>query len=113
MNQLDLQLKNQVMRRVYFVYIVKKILRPLVAKSAAFAALAIVLMIYVSVRDVIINMPHAIDVLSVYKFLVAAFAHTTTSVQLVFIAMFSISLFIISDIAKNFWPVIVPRKALN
>lgn len=75
-------LKKRIMRRVYFTYAVRRILNPLTVKAVLGVVLFGVAASFISIRNVIMNMPDPLDVGGMYSFAVFAFRNTETTVQL-------------------------------
>jgi len=94
-------MKNRIMRRVYFIYAVKLLMRPTALRFFLFMVLFLSTTAFVSFRNVFFNIPKVADPFPLYQFAVSAFAHAEVPLQLISIALFSIGLFLVSDIVKN------------
>lgn len=75
------QIKQNVMRRVWFVYRMRHIVNPVSAKVLACLVLAVVTASVISVRNVLMNLPTLSDIPNLAKFVLAAFANTEVVVQ--------------------------------
>jgi len=77
-----ISLKNKIMFGIYFMYLLRKLKSPFVRESVALGVLSAVLLYFVSVSSVIANM---FDSTNFYRYLVIAFSHTSSVVQLTII----------------------------
>ncbi len=91
-----LNLKNRIMLRVYAIYCARKAASPFVGESLAFAILAALLSIFVSIPNVLANLFNAGDF---YNFFIAAFARTDLIVQMILVLVLIPVIFFIKDIA--------------
>ena len=77
-----LNMKKRIMIGVYLMYSLRKLKNPLVAESFAFAVLALILSVFVSVPSVLSNM---LESGSFYRYFLMAFSHTSSIVQMTLI----------------------------
>jgi len=87
--------KNRIMFGVYLMYSMRKLQSPFVAESFAFAALALILSVFVSVPSVLSNM---LDSSSFYRYFMISFANTEFLVQAVLIATAATFLFFVRNL---------------
>jgi len=80
------------MRRVYFIYWVKRVLRPVFVKSTFLLVCLGWITAFVSVRQIVLNLLSVSDLSAMIRFTVDALASTETRVQ--FLAFLSAALFI-------------------
>ncbi|MCI0542313.1 hypothetical protein L0Y69_00970 [bacterium] len=104
-------LRKRIMRRVYAVWLIKKILSPITAKIVLFAALAKQLFMFVSVRDVIINSPPAYDVFGSTQFFTSAFLNTSVMVQVSLVGIAALALWLSRDFTRR--PIIGSHNAMS
>lgn len=95
------KLRGKIMRRVYMVWLVRKILSPATAKALILVGIVRQLFIFVSVKDVMINAPSVYDIAASFTFFGQAFMHTGLSVQLSLLASLSLFLWIIHDFVNS------------
>ncbi|PCI29013.1 hypothetical protein COB55_02995 [Candidatus Wolfebacteria bacterium] len=82
----DRILKRNIMRRVYFACLVRKLKNPLLLKTGAILVLGTTTLILVSVKDIMINAPWT-NPMSLYQFSTHAFMHTEIMVKLLTISV--------------------------
>lgn len=92
------ELKNNIMRRVYVIFFLRKLTSLFAIKVSALALLFVSANFLVSVRDVLINMPDMQHLNAVYHFYLSAFLHTELPVQLLIVAVLTLFVFIVKDI---------------
>ena len=93
-------IRREVMRRVYVVFFLRKVAKPLAIKGAfavGFVAYAAAL---VSVRNVFWNMPSPAELLSFAKFIVSAFANTELAVQALTLGLAALAAFALLDLLR-------------
>lgn len=96
----DQQLTNKIMRRVYFVYFMKRALHPLMMKVYVLFAAFIGVLAFTSVPHVFANMPF--EPLNLYTFGAHAFMHTDLVVQVSVLLGGVTMLLLASDVLKSF-----------
>lgn len=84
--ELDQQFTNRVMRRVRFVFITRKFLKPIYIEIAGALCLPIILSLIVSLDDVVRNSPEMTEMGEFAYFLQNAFLNTEIPVQIVTVA---------------------------
>jgi len=94
-------LKNQIMRNVKTIYILRKIVHPVTLKCGILIAAAFVFGSLVHVSAVFGNMPPVFDFASLYNFSMYAFTNTGVMVQAVMIASVLVVFWIGKDIAHK------------
>ncbi|MEK7589998.1 MAG: hypothetical protein AAB475_01970 [Patescibacteria group bacterium] len=97
----NLQLKKRIMRRVYTVYALHKI----VSRAAFKVYLGVVLLfgikILVHVEAVANNMPEVSDVAGLYNFIMYSVLNTEFSVQLIVFGVAGLVVWVMRDAIKN------------
>jgi hypothetical protein len=88
-------LQKRVMRRVYTVYVWRKIARPRTLKAFVLASVLAGITSLVSLPNVVANMPG--DPLMVLNFFAAAFVGTEMVVQLLSVVMLAVTLWLMRD----------------
>ena len=110
MTKLETQLKNKIMRRVYAVWILKKVLSIVFLQAAILFGFFVEFLREVSVISVIRNLAASSDILSDINYFFYAFVHTEITVQLYLLGIASIaSWFITKETLKNL-PIISLNK---
>ncbi|KKU68142.1 MAG: hypothetical protein UX89_C0007G0038 [Parcubacteria group bacterium GW2011_GWA2_47_16] len=95
-------LKDQIMMRVRFVYGVKSLPRVFIPKLAVLASLVAIAGFFVSVPNVIHNMPSLFEIGDFVRFLTAAFINTKFYIQAVSLGTIIIAGLMLRDIMKVF-----------
>jgi hypothetical protein len=90
------------MRRIYAVWILKNIVRPVLIKGSIFVAFIWKMKQTVSLRHVFANIPDPTDVGAVYNFFSYAFANTETMVQILSFGLAAIGFWMARDILLSF-----------
>jgi len=96
------KLKQNIMRRVYVIYLIKRVTTPFLLKYYTFVFLVAFGAFTVSVKNVLLNMPHWRNINEVYGFYTSAFLHTQFAVQALIVGVSLIFFFIIKDIVSSF-----------
>lgn len=94
-------LTQRIMRRVYAVWILKNVVRPLLIKGSVFAAFVWEMKQTVSLRHVFANIPDPTNVGAMYNFFSYAFAHTETAVQILSLGVAAIGIWMMRDILSS------------
>ena len=102
MTKEELILKEQIMMRVRFIYGVRALPRVFVPKLAVLASLVAVAGFFVSVPNVLHNMPSLFEIGNFTRFVVSAFLNTKLAIQIVSLGSLAVTLFMLRDIAKVF-----------
>lgn len=89
--------KKRIMRRVYAVYILRKIFNQFTAKGAVFTLALFGFASLVHVAAVFDNMPSLLDTTSFFNFSYAAFVNTEFAVQALILALGVVALWLIKD----------------
>ena len=74
-------LKKKIMRRVYAVYVLRKVINRFSLKCGALILFAVGVISVVSVTDVIANMPYLLDTAALFYFSKYAFMNAEMTVQ--------------------------------
>ncbi|GEM_PF-723399 len=102
MNRQEQILKEDIMWRVRFIYGVKSLPRVFVPKIALLASLVAVAGFFVSVPNVLRNMPNFVELPKFFQFVVAAFLNTKFAIQAIAIGTLIVLFYILRDIVKTF-----------
>ncbi len=102
MTKEELILKEQIMMRVRFIYGVKSLPRVFIPKLALLASLVAVAGFFVSVPNVLHNMPSLFEIGNFTRFVVTAFLNTKLAIQVMSIVSFAVTVFMVRDITKVF-----------
>ncbi len=95
------QLNIHVMRRVRFIYWSKRVYHSATLKIFLLGMCTVSATLYVSLPDVILNMPSLTDLQAFSKFVFSALLNTRSRVQLIAILAISIVLWLCKDIIQN------------
>ena len=95
-------LEKRIMRRVYAVFIMRQLTRPMAVKLYGVCIAAFTLSFFVSFQNVIANMPSFSDFNRLYTFNVSAVTHTELVVQFILIALLGILVALSRDIMQAF-----------
>ncbi|MBI2475669.1 MAG: hypothetical protein HYV67_00300 [Candidatus Taylorbacteria bacterium] len=102
MNRQEIILKENIMRRVRFIYGVKSLPRVFVPKIALLASLVAAAGFFVSVPNVLRNMPSFLELPKVLRFLTAAFLNTRFAIQAIAIGTLIVLFYMARDVIKTF-----------
>jgi len=97
-----LNLKQNIMRRVRFVYWTKRILRPIYLKAGVLSICLAAVASSVSVVSIARNFSH-VNVGVALQFMVSAFVNTDFLVKILVIGIFVMALLLIRDIYSSLW----------
>mgnify|MGYP001565821644 CR=1 FL=1 len=95
------EMKNTIMRRVWAIYLFRKVASPAV-RAGILAASIIILIGQVSVPNVVQNAYNVSDVMGLMTFMLSAFLDTSALVQLALLAFGVVVLLSVIDITKRF-----------
>jgi hypothetical protein len=96
----DIELKKKIMKRVYTIFILRKIFRPVMYRLYLFAAFLGGIVSLVSISNVLTNMP-ADSFAELYSFALYAFAHTELLVQALTLGLLATTLWWISALVQT------------
>ena len=96
-----MRLKNNIMRRVYAVFILRKITSPFSLKLFMLSALLIASNFLVSVKNVLLNMPSWNRIGALYDFYVGAFLQTELTVQIVLFGTGVLFVLLLKDVLMS------------
>ena len=102
MDAINTQLKKRIMRRIYIISFLKRIFDPIVLKSIILAIFVIIGNILVSVPNVVNNMPFITDIGALSDFIMNAFLHTETLVQIILLVSMILAAWLIRDMLRSF-----------
>ena len=97
MNQSSLQKK--IMRRIYFMYVLRKAISRRACQMYAFMTLWVMLFSVVSVTSVLANMPH--QPLSLVDYTLRAFINTEVAVQFTILALMTVAAWFVVDVVRG------------
>ncbi|MDP3661428.1 MAG: hypothetical protein Q8R17_01055 [bacterium] len=92
--------RREVMRRVYVVFFLRKVVKPFLVKMGSVAALALVATAFVSVQNVLGNMPSPAEFAAFGKFVLSAFLNTELTVQALSLALAVLAVFAVRDLTR-------------
>lgn len=101
MGQINAQFKNETMRRVYSIFLMKKLYGRIAIKGYILLALVYIQAKLIFVKAVLANMPSIADVPAVYHFYSYAFLNTKVAVQMAIIAAFVTVIWLFRDFLKK------------
>jgi len=99
MNEKDIQMKSEVMKRVGSIHYMRTTVRPFLARTGALVLFIIGIFSLVSVPDVINNLMGYKG--NYFTYIMEAFVHTNLSVQLILPVTAALFLWVTMDILKN------------
>lgn len=102
MSVTNIKLKRQIMRRVYFISLLKRVLHPFVLKGAVLVVLIVIGSILVSVPNVIVNMIGAIKAGSFFSFIINTVLRTEVLVQVVSLSSVVLVAWLVVDAVRSF-----------
>lgn len=88
--------------RVRFIYGVKALPGVFIPKLALLASMVAVTGFFVSMPNVLSNMPNILDIGNFMNFLMSAFVNTKLAVQMACMVATVVSLFMLRDVVKTF-----------
>ena len=91
------QLKNKIMRRVYAIWLLKKVFSLAVIRASIFSLLMVEFIREVSVINVIHNLPAKTDIISDLNYLSSAYIGTELTVQICLVVMAVILFWFLTD----------------
>ena len=97
----DRILKRRIMRRVYLIAGIRLLLHPVTVKTMLVAFFFWHSTRYVSYAHVIANAPSLLDIESNVRFFTGALAHTATITLYLYLAIMSLGLWIVLDMARH------------
>lgn len=100
MDSINQNLKNKIMRRVYAVWLFRKLASPFAVELFFLGALSFGLSVYVSIRNVVNNTPSIFSPGAVAGFFASAFYQAEMIVQILFVGMLASLIFLLKDV-KN------------
>jgi len=100
MENINTQLKKRIMRRVYTTFLIRKILSPLAVKMYVLAAFVGFSVQFVSVGNVVANMPRLTDLSALYNFSTSAFLNTEFAMQILSAGVLVAIFLLLKDIVK-------------
>jgi len=91
-------LKKKIMRRVYAIWFFKKITSPFALELISFAALLLWMTVYVSLSNVLNNVPSISSPFPAANFFISAFYETEMIVKIILIGMLALLIFLMKDL---------------
>ncbi|MES2087571.1 MAG: hypothetical protein V4467_01110 [Patescibacteria group bacterium] len=95
-------LKQQIMQRVLFVYGLKRLPAIFLPKVAIFSTLLALCGFFVSVPNVLKNMPSLLETQKFLQFMTSAFLNTRLIIQIVAVAVVIVLFYMVKDLVKTF-----------
>lgn len=105
------ELKKHIMRRVYAVYIVRRVVNSMGIRISAVLVMSGAAGYMISLRSIYMNMPNVYDVGHFSWFFMTAFMETETSIKLLLLATVSFALVVCRDCAAAGWSFLKSRGA--
>ncbi len=102
MSAVNTQLKKRIIRRVYIISVMRRVFHPTVLKSIILTVFMVMGSILVSVPNIISNMPLITDINASLSFVLRAFLHTETLVQMVSLGSTILAIWLIKDALRSF-----------
>ena len=102
MNIQEQMLKDDIMKRVRFVYGMKALPRVFLPKLAALTSLVAVAGFFVSMPNVFKNMPSLLEIPQFFGFFTAAFLNTSSIIQALALGTLVVVLYMVRDIVNTF-----------
>jgi hypothetical protein len=97
----NVQLKNRIMRRVYAIYVLRKVFSGTAYKIYAGVALLFGIKVFVHVAAVAENMPDLTDLAGLYNFSLYAIMHTEFAVQFIVFGTAALAIWVMRDSIRN------------
>lgn len=94
------ELKKKIMRRVYTIYVLRKVFNPLMYRLYLLVALLGGVASFVSISNVVANMPRY-GISNLYDFSMYAFLHTEVTVQVLTLGAGAVLLWFILDLTRK------------
>lgn len=94
-------LKKRIMRKVYTVYALRKILSKTAFKIYVAVALLFGIKVFIHVSAVIRNLPNFRNLSGLYNFLLYAVVNTEVAVQFIIFGITALVVWIMKDMVKN------------
>jgi hypothetical protein len=100
MGYINAKLKKKIMRRVYFIFFLRKISSSFSLKFYTLASFITFLILNVSLKNILRNMPNITDITALFNFSISAFTETEVIVQFFSIGVIIITTLLLKDISK-------------
>lgn len=111
MGNIEAQLQKKIMRRVYVIYALRQLFAPVMLRVYVLAAALTGLFSFVSVGDVLVNMP-TYGLAALYDFSTYALMHTDHVVQILLAIMAAVFIFLIRDVVRSIAHLTMSRQAV-
>jgi hypothetical protein len=95
-----LQLHRRIMRRVRYIYLLRKVFNPVALRAYSCAVLVLITATLVSMSNIFANVPAVTDMNAFYGYVSYAFMHTELIVQILTVGIVVITLYLLRDIAR-------------
>lgn len=95
-------IKKRIMRRVYMIWVARKVANPLSLKLAGLLVTLLWLRQYVSIKHVLYNSPSFTNPLETLGFFSNAFLSTTFVVEVLVVAVLALGFFLLRDAVRRF-----------
>ena len=100
MERINKKLKKRIMRRIYFMFFLRKMTSSFAIETYALVSFIGFLLSLVSFKNVFANMPSVTNVPALYNFYTSAFLNTEFVVQVLFAAAAGVLFLLVKDIIK-------------
>lgn len=108
-----LQFKKRIMRRVYALYVLGKVLSKLAFKVYAGLALLYGIKIFVHVEAVANNMPDFNNLSGLYTFMTQAALNTNLAVQFIIFGVVALAVWVLRDVIKNIFEDMIKNNSMQ
>ena len=92
------KMNRQIMNRIHFVFWMRRVLSPTAVKLYLIGVGSLVILSYMSLGNVIANMPSILETRAFYHFTMSALFHTEAVAQVISFGMFAIMTLFVRDI---------------
>jgi len=103
----NIQFKRGVMRRVYAIWLFRKTFN---LRTGLFALVAWQITLYISFGSVFKNLPSALNITSVYGFVLSAFIHTEIMVKLFLVFIAVLTSLLLKDAFRGIFNFNIPMR---
>ncbi len=112
MNKSDIILKKEIMARVRFIYSLRKVVSNLAPKFLALTFMISTVSVFVSIPNVIRNMPDFSQMAKFFEFTSSAFVNTNLLTQAICLGILAVLFYAIRDILRAFRTYVRPLSVM-
>lgn len=110
MDSVNKKLRNKIMRRVYAIWLFRRLSGPFAVELFFLGALSFGLSVYVSIRNVVNNTPSVFSPGAVAGFFASAFYQAEMIVQILFVGILASAVFLLKDIKNLIMRLLFKKK---